>query len=115
VLAQLYYCKLPWSKISAEVDHKVAKIKQLKISSRDTLFSEMGTPFMRAFEHVVSLDAYAEPDYAYLKGFFKRRRTIVVESKREERSKVKKVSLNFSLLSPIVEGAEKLSKNDEIC
>jgi hypothetical protein len=75
----------------------------------------MGTPFMRAFEHVVSLDAYAEPDYAYLKGFFKRRRTIVVESKREERSKVKKVSLNFSLLSPIVEGAEKLSKNDEIC
>jgi len=31
------------------------------------------------------------------------------------RSKVKKVSLNFSLLSPIVEGAEKLSKNDEIC
>jgi casein kinase I homolog HRR25 len=39
VLAHLYYRKLPWSRISPEVDHRVAKIKQLKISHRDSLFS----------------------------------------------------------------------------
>jgi hypothetical protein len=57
-LACLYYHKLPWSRLSPQMDHKLAKIKQLKISMRDTLFVEMGASFMRAYEHVVELESY---------------------------------------------------------
>jgi serine/threonine protein kinase len=64
VIAHLYYRKLPWSRLSLEVDHKLAKIKQLKINYRDILFAEMGMPFVRAFEYVTSLETYGEPDYA---------------------------------------------------
>jgi hypothetical protein len=72
----------------------------------------MGAPFVRAFEHIVTLDTYADPDYILLKGFFKRRRTVVVDNKREERLRAKKVSLNSSLLSPLMEGVGKFAKNE---
>ena len=99
-LAYLYYKKLPWSKLSVPSDQRLEKIKLLKMKHRSTLFLEMPPMFQRAFEYITSLEAYEEPNYSQLKGYFRRHKTVILEPtikiNGEQREKVKRISLNPS-------------------
>jgi serine/threonine protein kinase len=98
-IAYLYYQKLPWSKLHVANEVKLEKIKTLKVRNRETLFDEMPLPFQKAFEYITGMRPFSEPDYSFLKGLFKRNKTVLVPNHREaleERSKMKRVSLNLS-------------------
>lgn len=58
----------------------------------------MPSAFQRAFQYITSLKISEEPDYGFLKALFRRNKTVLIipQREREERCRVKRVSLNFS-------------------
>lgn len=98
-IAYLFYEKLPWSKLHIASEGKLEKIKLLKVKHRETLFEEMPFPFQKAFDYITGLRPNEDPDYSYIKGLFKRNKTVLLEGKGngcEERSNTKRASLNLS-------------------
>ena len=78
IIAYLYYQRLPWSKLKLPSQQKLEAIKKLKMKHNTTLFQDMPSQFKVAFDYISNLEPYAQPDYGYLKGIFKRHRSLVI-------------------------------------
>lgn len=58
----------------------------------------MGFSYVRAFEYIMNIEIYSEPDYLQLKSFFKKHKTLLINpsSLIKERPTAKRISLNMS-------------------
>lgn len=75
----------------------------------------MPPQFQRAFDYITSLQSHNDPDYAHIKSYFRRNKTLVIDPSivlnLEERRNVKRVSLNSSNFLQVPEPIFKKEKS----
>jgi serine/threonine protein kinase len=94
-IAYFYYQRLPWSKLHVATETKLERIKMLKVRHHETLFLEMPVAFQQAFQYITALSPFADPDYTYLTGLFRRTRTLILHNDHQQRTATKRASLNL--------------------